>query len=263
MARAQKKILCDICEMARIDVGSPFCGSCGHPTQWASHDDRVEWELGQWRKTRARSSGGREPVGVAAVAAMERAAVREPDSTPKRNVITLDLPDAFPEAHVAGPSLIDRIVVFVRRLREALAMSLPLPLDGAVSTAADAAWNDEPAADASESEPVALHIVPAAEPEPVAPLEPEAPRVDVSEAPGPVAEAPAVATEEEKPVAPRKRPNRPTNKDLLKRALDVLTKVEQRLEHLEREVSEIDGAVRVESGPVGSEEFEYRDYAAY
>jgi hypothetical protein len=47
MAKAAK-VLCDRCE-SRIVAGVSFCGRCGGPTQWASHQERVSWELTQWQ----------------------------------------------------------------------------------------------------------------------------------------------------------------------------------------------------------------------
>jgi hypothetical protein len=47
MAKAAKT-LCDRCE-ARITAGISFCDRCGCPTQWASHKERVSWELSQWQ----------------------------------------------------------------------------------------------------------------------------------------------------------------------------------------------------------------------
>lgn len=44
------KVLCDRCE-AKLIIGRPFCGSCGTPTRWASHEERTAWELSQWQKT--------------------------------------------------------------------------------------------------------------------------------------------------------------------------------------------------------------------
>ena len=38
----------------RVREGEPFCGTCGRPTSWASHDDRVAWELAQWSHTSGR-----------------------------------------------------------------------------------------------------------------------------------------------------------------------------------------------------------------
>jgi hypothetical protein len=47
MAKAAK-VLCDRCE-SRIVAGVSFCVRCGGPTQWASHQERVSWELTQWQ----------------------------------------------------------------------------------------------------------------------------------------------------------------------------------------------------------------------
>ena len=49
MAKAAK-VLCDRCE-SRINAGVSFCDRCGCPTQWASHQERVSWELTQWQAT--------------------------------------------------------------------------------------------------------------------------------------------------------------------------------------------------------------------
>lgn len=55
MAKAAK-VVCDRCE-SRITVGVSFCGRCGGPTPWASHDERVSWELTQWRTADRRHAG--------------------------------------------------------------------------------------------------------------------------------------------------------------------------------------------------------------
>jgi hypothetical protein len=47
MAKAMK-VLCDRCE-GKIRAGTPFCHSCGFPTEWASHEQRTQWEVAQWR----------------------------------------------------------------------------------------------------------------------------------------------------------------------------------------------------------------------
>lgn len=56
MAKAAK-VICDRCE-ARITAGISFCDRCGCPTQWASHQERVSWELTQWQSAdRAHAPG--------------------------------------------------------------------------------------------------------------------------------------------------------------------------------------------------------------
>ena len=42
---------CSRCEQ-KIVEGHAFCKSCGYPTQWASHDEKVEWELQQYEEAR-------------------------------------------------------------------------------------------------------------------------------------------------------------------------------------------------------------------
>jgi hypothetical protein len=48
MAKAARTF-CDRCE-SRIVVGEPFCGACGHPTSWATLDERAAWEVAQYRE---------------------------------------------------------------------------------------------------------------------------------------------------------------------------------------------------------------------
>jgi hypothetical protein len=48
VARGSKSI-CDRCDN-RIRAGIEFCPSCGYPTQFATHDQRVTWELDQYRR---------------------------------------------------------------------------------------------------------------------------------------------------------------------------------------------------------------------
>ncbi|MGH2785423.1 MAG: hypothetical protein ACRDJ1_09175 [Actinomycetota bacterium] len=47
MAKAAK-VLCDRCE-CKIVAGVSFCGQCGYPTRWATHEERTTWEVGQWK----------------------------------------------------------------------------------------------------------------------------------------------------------------------------------------------------------------------
>ena len=57
MAKAAKA-LCGRCDH-RVTVGEPFCGSCGYPSAWATHDERTAWEVAQYRHKTASA-----PVGV-------------------------------------------------------------------------------------------------------------------------------------------------------------------------------------------------------
>jgi len=56
MGRKQVAILCASCD-SQLRADSPFCPNCGRPTGWASHDERVAWEVRQWRASRAGQEG--------------------------------------------------------------------------------------------------------------------------------------------------------------------------------------------------------------
>jgi ribosomal protein S27AE len=56
MGRKQASVLCVSCE-SPLRADSPFCPTCGRPTVWATHDERVGWEVRQWRASRAREGG--------------------------------------------------------------------------------------------------------------------------------------------------------------------------------------------------------------
>src|SRR5687767_10461674 len=45
------KVLCIHCEK-KMDAGASFCPHCEHPTHWATHDERVAWELASYKKMR-------------------------------------------------------------------------------------------------------------------------------------------------------------------------------------------------------------------
>ena len=47
--------VCTFCD-EKLSNGQAFCGKCGQPTRWASHDERVLWDLGQWETSRKRSA---------------------------------------------------------------------------------------------------------------------------------------------------------------------------------------------------------------
>ncbi len=50
MARKPRH-LCSRCEQ-KLTEGNAFCRACGHPTPWASHDEKVDWELEQYERAR-------------------------------------------------------------------------------------------------------------------------------------------------------------------------------------------------------------------
>jgi hypothetical protein len=61
MARRAPVPTCSHCETPfRSDAA--FCGRCGHPTPWATHEQRVAWEVRQWRASRARAPADPERV---------------------------------------------------------------------------------------------------------------------------------------------------------------------------------------------------------
>jgi hypothetical protein len=47
MAKTARAV-CGRCEH-RVSIGDPFCGSCGYPSAWATHDERTAWEVAQYR----------------------------------------------------------------------------------------------------------------------------------------------------------------------------------------------------------------------
>lgn len=52
MAKRQPVLLCSRCE-APFRSQAAFCEECGGPSPWATHEERVAWEVRQWRKSRA------------------------------------------------------------------------------------------------------------------------------------------------------------------------------------------------------------------
>src|SRR5260221_13359503 len=51
--KARVRYLCTFCE-AKISEGASFCGSCSHPTSWATHDEKVGWELRRYEQDRSK-----------------------------------------------------------------------------------------------------------------------------------------------------------------------------------------------------------------
>ena len=52
MAKKVNAPICDRCETPYRSA-TAFCSSCGGPTPWTSHEERVAWEVRQWRASRA------------------------------------------------------------------------------------------------------------------------------------------------------------------------------------------------------------------
>ncbi|MCI0347301.1 MAG: hypothetical protein L0221_17960 [Chloroflexi bacterium] len=215
MARTPK-FICDSCGVFKLDPGAAFCDGCGRPTVWATYQDRTAWEVQQWRAKRAGSSAPASTI--ATLPAVKRPA---PPSEDFDGFLRPGDPKPAAARPPGGPS---PIAVWFRRtmraLRALFKSSTQIPLDPPNPVAQEAAPAEPPRR---------VTLVPAPEGETV----PEGP-------------APPAALEA--PPKPRKRPNPPTNKDMLKQALTVLNKVEQRLGQLEQEVAGIDDAVRKQPG---------------
>lgn len=54
MPKAQR-VTCEHCE-SKMSAGASFCPSCAHPTPWCSYDERVQWEVLQYKRMREKSS---------------------------------------------------------------------------------------------------------------------------------------------------------------------------------------------------------------
>ena len=100
MAKAARAV-CERCEH-RLHSGAPFCSKCGIPTAWASHDDRVAWELNQYREKAEKS-----PMGVLYEPSSVRTAVMDKPKSSRRPRLfgrksshgtTIVVPEAAPPA---------------------------------------------------------------------------------------------------------------------------------------------------------------------
>ena len=168
----QPKTTCDRCE-SRIAVGVPFCGSCGYPTTWASHDERAAWEVAQYREKTATA-----PINkIAGDAPRKRAASR---------VDVLDRPAVKREKKTLGS-------LFGRRRPQARTITLPEPkrVEPPVEEPASAPVLTvvRPAATAAAAAP-AIAPKPVVAPKPVAPRPAPRVRAQRSPAPKPDAQAP-------------------------------------------------------------------------
>lgn len=237
MAKAPR-FVCPFCESPRIEVGASLCNSCGRPTQWATHEERTAWEVGQWRRTRAAANG----VERTALALAEPRR-REPPVTTVNSSAPTDKPAPHAssvESHAPKPPRL----TFFRNLIGFLRCLFATPsMASATSTPPAVEMIEAPAPVVAETPaPVVVQAAAPVVVQAAAPI------------PGPVVTAtslasiPTVAAPPAPPVAPKKpprtRPPAPTNKDMLKRALTLLTRMEMRLLELEREVQGIDNAVR-------------------
>ncbi|MEX2558248.1 MAG: hypothetical protein WEB06_21770 [Actinomycetota bacterium] len=100
MAKAAK-VLCDRCE-SRITVGVSFCDRCGGPTQWASHQERVGWELTQWQAAdRTHAPGSPSKGNGSARRWIPRPFGRKESAQPK---LTLVPPKSQQRVEVSAPT---------------------------------------------------------------------------------------------------------------------------------------------------------------
>lgn len=199
---------------------------------WATHQDRTDWEVEQWRRARPVS-----PLESGAVVTLPRKTAPlslPPSATDGWNgfLTSSDPTPSHPRPareRRSGLGFVAILMRALRRLRRGFGASVMVPLD----------VKPEP------QQPV-IEVRREQAPQPEAPprmaLVPDVAEPSVADAIPAEPKPPAPARKA--PPKPRKRPAPPTNKDMLKKTLSVLTKVEQRLEQLEQEVAGIDDAVR-------------------
>lgn len=55
MFRRRQRAVCAFCT-DEFAPGEKFCPSCEQPTRWATHSERVQWEVDQWQRARTSAS---------------------------------------------------------------------------------------------------------------------------------------------------------------------------------------------------------------
>lgn len=119
----QARLLCTRCEGRLTEQA--FCPSCGYPTPWATHDERVEYELGQW------SNHQRDPVRVAARPAAHTPKTRERRwFRSRRSTAAVPAPPPAAAAppqnlRTAAPAREPEVIVSAAELRERQATERP------------------------------------------------------------------------------------------------------------------------------------------
>jgi hypothetical protein len=228
MARA-RVLLCSSCGAGGIAPDRSFCGRCGHPTPWASHEERIAWEVREWRRAR----------GVAGPAATPRSSRDRPAVEPVEEAARLARKERRPSgrARRALRRVGERLGALLRWL---LAASAPIRLD------------DLAPSDALRARP-RLRVVAAGPGRPDrrasrgaggSTRDPSGSRQAAGSTPARGSTRAAGSTAGSTPaVRPRSRAattdraKRPTNEDMLERTLVVLERVDRRLERMEREVT--------------------------
>lgn len=100
MAKRINVPVCDRCETP-FRSATAFCPGCGGPTAWASHDERVQWEVRQWRASRTAADQNKQQVML-----VRTETGYEPMPVARYNEYAWDQPlhperDAAPEANGA------------------------------------------------------------------------------------------------------------------------------------------------------------------
>jgi hypothetical protein len=76
VAKAMKSpcVYCD----EKIVAGVSFCKNCGKPTEWATYDQRVEYELAQWGSARPKKTKSRKNAHVVSLREVQEATQNVP-----------------------------------------------------------------------------------------------------------------------------------------------------------------------------------------
>jgi hypothetical protein len=93
--KARIRHLCTFCE-TRLREGEAFCEACGTPTVWASHEQKVAWELERYSKDRGKliEEIPEKPLPVVPRVYSRRAAPQHEPSRALRAIPTVEKPAA-------------------------------------------------------------------------------------------------------------------------------------------------------------------------
>ena len=144
MARARaQKTMCSSCG-GRIEAGESFCDHCGRPTAWASYEERIDWEVRQWRDARSRTGRAERIEPRYAPSGRSNLAVAEIDEPPAQSVVAA----AWEPAATVEPR--EPLLARLRRLLSRLRALFDVRIDTSSGRSAHADRADE-----TDSEPVA------------------------------------------------------------------------------------------------------------
>jgi hypothetical protein len=89
-----------------MGIGESFCGHCGRPSIWATHDERVSWEVNQWRAVNGSrvSANGGAPSAVATLPREEVVYVADYRRSREDEVVAPATPSAVAPPQVAPPT---------------------------------------------------------------------------------------------------------------------------------------------------------------